>query len=103
MFEERKARMGSEIANLNRALDMLKLKCRCRNSRDGRTIAFRRQVARSACERIAEPPAWNGFAFKMSYGDRGDSIPLASLLRNRRRAASVHGRTQVLVSNRAGG
>lgn len=60
MFEERKARMGSEITNLNRALDMLKLKCRHYDSRDGRTIAFRRQVARSACERIAEPPAWNG-------------------------------------------
>lgn len=103
MLEKRKARMESEIANLNRALDMLKLKCRCRNSRDGRTIAFRRQVARSACERIAEPPAWNGFAFKMSYGDRGDSKPPASLLRNRRRAAPVHGRTQALASSRAGG
>ena len=28
MFEERKARMGSEIAHMNRALDMLKFKCR---------------------------------------------------------------------------
>lgn len=28
MFEEQKARMGSEIAHMNRALDMLKFKCR---------------------------------------------------------------------------
>ncbi len=27
MFEERKAHMESEIANMNRALDMLKYKC----------------------------------------------------------------------------
>lgn len=80
VLEKRKARMESEIANMNRAPDKLKPKCRCRNSRDGRTIAFRRQVARSACECIAEPPAWNGFAFKMSYGNRDDLIPPASLL-----------------------
>lgn len=40
MFEERKARMGSEIANLNRALDMLKLKCRCHESRNEHAVAF---------------------------------------------------------------
>ena len=28
MFEKQKARMGSEIAHMNRALDMLKFKCR---------------------------------------------------------------------------
>ena len=103
MFEKRKARMESETENVNRAPGMLKLRCRCYDSRDGHAVAFRRQVAQSACERIAEPPAWNGFAFKMSYGDRGDSKPPACLLRNRRRAAPAHGRTRALASNRAGG
>lgn len=42
MFEKWKARMESEIANMNRALDMLKLKCRCYDSWDGRIVAFRR-------------------------------------------------------------
>ena len=60
MFEERKARMGSEIAHMNRAPDTLKLKCRHYDSRDGRTVALRRQVAQSAFERITAPPAWNG-------------------------------------------
>lgn len=40
MFEERKARMGSEIANLNRALDKLKPKCRCHESRNEHAVAF---------------------------------------------------------------
>ena len=42
MFEKWKARMESEIANMNRALDMLKLKCRCYDSWDGHIVAFRR-------------------------------------------------------------
>lgn len=103
VLEKRKARMESEIANMNRAPDMLKLKCRCRNSRDGRTVALRRQVAQSAFERITAPPTWNGPMLKMSYGDRDDLKPLASLLRNRRRAAPAHGRTRALASSRAGG
>ena len=42
MFEKWKARMESEIANMNRALDMLKLKCRCYDSWYGHIVAFRR-------------------------------------------------------------
>ena len=103
MFEKQKARIGSEIANVNRAPGMLKLKCWCYDSRDRRTVALRRRVARFALERITELPAWNGPTLKMSYGNRGDLKPLASLLRNRRRAAPAHGRTQALASNRAGG
>lgn len=42
VLEKWKARMESEIANMNRALDMLKLKCRCYDSWDGHIVAFRR-------------------------------------------------------------
>ncbi len=60
MFEKWKARMGLEIANINRAPGMLKLKCRCHDSRDGHIVAFRRQVAQFGLGRITAPPAWNG-------------------------------------------
>ena len=66
-----------------------------------RKAVFEKQKARMESEIRAACLEWP--TLKMSYGNRGDLIPLASLLRNRRRAASVHGRTQALVSNRAGG
>ena len=40
MLEKRKARMESEIANLNRAPDKLKPKCRCHESRNEHAVAF---------------------------------------------------------------
>ena len=57
--EKRKARMESEIANMNRAPDSLSSKCRCYDSRDGHAVAFRRQVAQSALGCIiAACPEW---------------------------------------------
>ena len=59
MFEKRKARMESETENVNRAPGMLKLRCRCYDSRDGHAVAFRRQVAQSALGCItAACPEW---------------------------------------------
>ena len=59
MFEKRKARMESETENVNRATGMLKLRCRCYDSRDGHAVAFRRQVAQSALGCItAACPEW---------------------------------------------
>lgn len=66
-----------------------------------RKAVFEKQKARMESEMRAACLEWP--TLKMSYGNRGDLIPLASLLRNRRRVASVHGRTQALVSNRADG
>lgn len=40
VLEKRKARMESEIANMNRAPDSLSSKCRCYDSRDGHAVAF---------------------------------------------------------------
>lgn len=83
MFEKQKARIGSEIANVNRAPGMLKLKCRCHDSRDGHIVAFRRQVAQFGLGRITALPAWNGPAVKTNCRNHGEPQPLASLLRNR--------------------
>ena len=59
MFEKWKARMESEIENVNRAPDSLSSKCRCYDSRDGHAVAFRRQVAQSALGSItAACPEW---------------------------------------------
>lgn len=40
VLEKRKARMESEIANMNRAPDKLKPKCRCHESRNEHAVAF---------------------------------------------------------------
>lgn len=40
MFEKRKARMESEIENVNRAPDSLSSKCRCYDSRNEHAVAF---------------------------------------------------------------
>ena len=40
MFEKWKARMESEIENVNRAPGMLKLKCRCYDSWNEHAVAF---------------------------------------------------------------
>lgn len=59
VLEKRKARMESEIANMNRAPDSLSSKCWCYDSRDGHAVAFRRQVAQSALGCItAACPEW---------------------------------------------
>jgi len=52
--------MESEIENVNRAPGVLMLKCRCYDSWNGYTVAFRRQVAQSALGRMTALPAWNG-------------------------------------------